>query len=100
MKLQLEQVKKQKKQALEQEQQLKEEQHKISRDIEDAKQTQGTLTKTIEINRQELQHLEEELEIRHRIRAYIAWPEDKILDTNGMIEALDQKRQTRYEANA
>ncbi|MEE1236522.1 MAG: hypothetical protein UHI85_00440, partial [Turicibacter sp.] len=93
VKLQLEQVKKQKKQALEQEQQLEEEQHKISRDIEDAKQTQGTLTKTIEINRQELQHLEEELEIRHRIRAYIAWPEDKILDTNGMIEALNQKRQ-------
>lgn len=89
----IEQAKKQKKQALEREQQLKDEQHKVHRDFEDAKETLGSLKMTIDRHREVLGELEEELKERETLSAYIAWPKDKLLDTEGMIDAFFQKRQ-------
>ena len=94
IKHQLGELKKQKKQDLEQELHVKELQHKVNRDSEDAKEALGSLKMMINAHQQELKQLEEELKVRHRIRSYIAWPEEAVLDTDGMIEALHQKRQT------
>ena len=57
----IEQLKKQNKQGLEHEHQLKEEQHKTHRDLEDVKETLGSLKMTIDHQRQALDQLEAEL---------------------------------------
>ena len=89
----IEQLKKQNKQGLEHEHQLKEEQHKTHRDLEDVKETLGSLKMTIDHQRQALDQLEAELKERETLSAYIAWPKEHLLDTEGMIQAFIQKRQ-------
>ena len=48
---------------------------------------------TIDHQRQALDQLEAELKEAETLSAYIAWPKEHLLDTEGMIQAFIQKRQ-------
>lgn len=89
----LDEAKKQNKNLVEKELELKEQHHQVSRDLEDLKESLGSVKACVQTSQEKVQTLEEELKIRHNMRRPIEWPEDKIFDKDGMIEAFRQKRQ-------
>ncbi|MDE5977551.1 MAG: hypothetical protein K2G70_03685 [Turicibacter sp.] len=89
----LEETKKKKTTVFSQEIELKERQHKVGRDLEDLKESLGEKNAHVLTSQKYLSKLEEELKIRQTMRSYIAWPEENILNKEGMLEAFYQKRQ-------
>lgn len=93
----VEKNKKAKRECLKKEQTLQEQVHGYSRILEETNGRLGEVTVNITMTQKELDDLNEQLAKRKDILPYIAWSEEKIFETDNILEELGRKKKNIQE---
>ncbi|WP_195932193.1 hypothetical protein [Turicibacter sanguinis] len=79
------------------EQQKQEEVHELTRLLEDSNRDVGEINSRIEVSKKEFDELQHQLEIRKSMLSYIAFSEDRIFETESILEAFEMKKKMAGE---